>query len=266
MEPAQTITERYDSLARDYREFWAPTLRIAGRRLIREVAEIPAQGVLDVATGVGVLLPDLRATFPSARIVGVDRSRGMLALVPKDEFPVAAMDACRLGVATGSVDVVLLAFVLFHIEEPGVALREAGRVLTVTGRVGCITWGGEFESKASRIFDECLDAHVVRTSDPSVVAREEAVDSPAKMERLLRDAGFLGVRTWEEDLVDRFDIDRLLSWKSNLGSSGPRFRSLTPEARNACLTSVREKVESLRADDFIARGRVTYSVARSFQA
>lgn len=264
MESAQAITERYDALARNYREFWAPTLRIAGQRLIREMAEIPARRVLDVATGVGVLLPDLRATFPTAHIVGVDRSRGMLALVP-NEFPSAVMDACRLGVASGSMDVVLLAFVLFHIEEPGKALQEAGRILTATGRVGCITWGGEFESRASRIFDEWLDAHVARTSDSAVVAREEAVDSPIKMERLLRDAGFLDVRTWEEDLVDRFDNDRLLKWKSNLGSSGPRFRNLTPEDKEVCLTSVRQKLESLRADDFVARGRVTYSVARSFQ-
>ena len=258
------LIDRYDRGASDYRELWAPTLRIAGRRLLRELTRRPATRILDIATGVGAFLPELRAAFPSARIVGVDRSAGMLAFVPR-EFPVAVMDACRLGVAPTSVDLVILAFVLFHLQEPKAGLQEAGRVLTTEGRVGCITWGGEFESTADRIWIECLDAHGARPNDPDVIARHDAVDTPSKMKALLNSAGFTVARSWEEELVDRFDLDRLLRLKTSLGASKPRFDSLEPAAREACLQAARRRMEALTADDFVARGRVIYSVGEGFR-
>jgi len=258
------LIDRYDRGANDYRELWAPTLRIAGRRLLCELTSRPASRILDVATGVGAFLPELRAAFPSARIVGVDRSAGMLALVPR-EYPVAVMDACRLSVAPTSVDLVVLAFVLFHLPNPEAALREASRVLTTGGRVGCITWGGEFESTADRIWIECLDAHGARPNEPDVTARHDAVDTPSKMEALLDGAGFTVVRSWGEELVDRFDMDRLLRLKTNLGASKPRFDSLEPAAREACLQAARRRMAALTADDFVARGRVIYSVGEGLR-
>ena len=258
------LIDRYDRGASHYRELWAPTLRIAGRRLLRELTSRPTNRILDIATGVGAFLPELRAAFPSARITGVDRSAGMLALVPR-EFPVAVMDACRLGFAPASVDLVFLAFVLFHLQEPEVALSEARRILTTEGCVGCITWGGEFESTADRIWVECLDAHGARPNDPDVTARHDAVDTPSKMEALLNGAGFTVARSWSEELVDRFDMERLLRLKTNLGSSKPRFDSLEPAAREACLDAARGRMVALTPDDFVARGRVIYSVGEGFR-
>lgn len=256
----RSLIDRYDREAPDYRDLWAPTLRIAGRRLLGELAQHPAHWVVDVATGVGSLLPDLRASFPSARIVGVDRSRGMLTLVSK-EFPIAVMDATRLGVASGSVDLVLLAFVLFHLQEPGQGLLEAHRILTATGRVGCITWAGDLLSTAGRIWADCLDAHGAPPGDPAAISRHEAVDTPPKMEQLLRGVGFQNVRSWEEELVDRFDLERLLRLRTTLGAMKPRFDGLAPDARAACFSAARQRMESLTPDEFVARGKVVYSIA-----
>jgi SAM-dependent methyltransferase len=262
--PGRALIDRYDREAPDYRDLWAPTLRIAGRRLLRELAGRPADRVLDVATGVGALLPDLRAAFPSACILGVDRSRGMLALVPR-EFPTAVMDATRLGIAPRSMDLVLLAFVLFHLEEPAAALREARRALRAGGRVACITWAGDLESPACRLWTECLDAHGAPASDPAVTARHDAVDSPSKMEALLGDAGFSGARCWGEDLVDRIGPQRLVELKTRLGSAKPRFDGLAPRSREACLAAARRGLECLGPDDFLARGGVVYSIADNLQ-
>ena len=81
-----SVADRYNQAAAAYRDLWAPTLRIAGRRLIRELASAqdgPAQCVVDVGAGVGTLMPELLWSFPGACVVGLDRSSGMLALAPR---------------------------------------------------------------------------------------------------------------------------------------------------------------------------------------
>ncbi len=90
--PTEKLTDRYNREAHAYRELWAPVLRSAGRSLLQELAHTPVQRILDVGTGVGTLLPDLRAAFPDAFVLGVDRAHGMIALAP-EEFPRAVMDA-----------------------------------------------------------------------------------------------------------------------------------------------------------------------------
>src|SRR5262245_29396374 len=67
---ARTITDRYDREALDYRELWAPILRQAGASLIGRLAAEPARRIVEVGAGVGTLLPDVRAAFPAAVIVG----------------------------------------------------------------------------------------------------------------------------------------------------------------------------------------------------
>ena len=258
-DPAQELTARYDREAQAYRELWAPILRTAGLALLRELAGEGVQRVLDVGTGVGALLPDLSAAFPGAHVMGVDRSRGMLALAP-DRITRAVMDARQLALAPASVDRVLLVFMLFHLETPVDGLREARRVLRAGGRVGTLTWGGELESRASRVWAECLDRHGAVPADPAAAARRESVDSPEKMETLLRGAGFGSPRVWADDLVSTLDAEHLVRLRTSVGSVRPRFDSLAPAVRAACMAEARRRMEGLAREDFVARGRIIYSV------
>jgi SAM-dependent methyltransferase len=253
------LTERYDREAAAYRELWAPVLRQAGRGLLREIDGSSPRRVLDIGTGVGALLPDLRAAFPAAAVLGVDRSRGMLSLAPAS-FPRSVMDASRLALAASCVDLVVMAFMLFHLERPIEGLREVRRVLRPEGRVGSVTWGGELESKATRIWNGCLDAHGAVAPDPAAEARHDPVDTPEKMKALLHEAGFEIARAWMDEMVASIEAEHLILLKTRMGSSKPRFDSLEPGARETCVAEARRRMEKLAPRDFVARGKIVYAV------
>jgi len=260
MTDKEKLTDRYDREAVVYRDLWAPVLRVAGLTLLRELAGGRVERILDVGTGVGALLPDLRRTFPPAFALGADRSRGMLALAPAGTAR-AVMDATELALPAASVDLVLLVFVLFHLGKPIDGLREARRVLRSGGRAGSITWATEVQSAAGRVWAECLDSHGAAPEDPNADARHDPVNTPQKMEALYRVAGFTSARSWDDDLVSTLDLERFIRRVTSMGSSKHRFDSLAPEAQEACVAAARRRMERLAPEDFIAEGRVVYSVA-----
>ena len=107
-----------------------------GRRLIHSLPIAAAERVLDVGTGVGALIEDIRATAPRALVVGVDGAFGMLRVARANvAVPLVAMDARRLGFPAESFDAAVLAFVLFHLSDPVGGLAEIGARLA-TGRRG----------------------------------------------------------------------------------------------------------------------------------
>lgn len=250
---------RFDQQARAYRESMAPILHAPGRRLLQEFEERQRATVLEVGTGVGNLLPPIQATFQGASVLGCDRSHGMLAVKPAGTHA-AVMDATRLAIADGSVDLLLSVFMLFFLDEPLQGLREAQRVLRFGGEIGTVTWGTELEGQALSIWTECLDEH-----DPGFsgydTARDQAVNTPAKMEDLLRQAGFREVRAWTEEHAVTIGLEHLIRMKTTVGREMRRFEGLEPAAREACVAGARRRLEALDRGAFVARAQVVYAAA-----
>lgn len=69
---------RYSGSVDGYAEYWSPVIRSLARRLLEALPWDRAGRILDVGTGTGALIPDILGLAPTARVVGIDPSLGML--------------------------------------------------------------------------------------------------------------------------------------------------------------------------------------------
>lgn len=252
---------RYQRIATPYRDLWAPVLDPVNRALIARLADARAMRVIDLGTGVGTLLPALSVAFPRARVIGMDRTRGMLELAPGG-YPLAEMDARQLPIRSDSTDVVLMAFILFHLGDPLPALEGVRRVVREGGAIGMVTWADHMDSAAERLWSDCLDAFGAPPADPDAAARHEALDAPEKLVALLRAAGFSHAEAWYREMEADFPMERLIELKTHLGSGGQRWDGLDDAARPACMAEARRRLAALGPEDFVARGRAVIAVGR----
>lgn len=256
----QQLVDRYNRHAIAYRELWAPVLRRAGGRLVRELANRDARRILDVGAGTGALFEDWVAAFPNVSVIGLDRSQGMLEQGPA-RMPRVLADARRLPFRDRSADLVAMVFMLFHLPDPAAGLREARRVLVAGGRVAVLTWGSDLTSPAHEAWTRCLDDHGAEPADPAAATRLETVDTPEKVEALVRANGFDAVRAWREELVQVLDADGLVELKTRMGSEKPRYDSLDPERQAACVATARRSIASLGEDRIEARAEIVLAIA-----
>lgn len=257
------LADRYSVSAAAYARLWSPVILPMGRRLVRALPIREATRVLDVGTGVGALVPEIRAAAPDALVVGVDGALGMLRVAQAaTAVPLAAMDARRLGFPSASFDAAVLAFVLFHVTDPICGLVEVGRVLRPDGVLGVCVWGTRPSFTASDVWDEALAACEVGPDPVEVPDRDDLMDTSDKLAALLGEAGFEAVAAWSERFEHRWDPEALMAQRAGWGSYQRRLEPLDPEVRAACLERVRRALSTLAPDDFVFRPEIVFAVAR----
>jgi len=269
------MRDRYDNGARLYARFWAPVLHRSAEAVLDRVVTLdaaPPGRLVDLGTGTGVLARAAARRFPRASIVGVDFSRGMLAVaraladegVGAEDGRLAWVeaDAARLPLADASVDAVVSSFVLQLVPQRQPVYREVRRVLRPGGRFAFVTWcvdKGPFAP--SEAFEDVLDELKI----PADEGPEEKVAgdfvSPGAAGASLRRAGFRAVRAEPATLEYSFTPASYMGYKLRYDDR-TLVEGLRPSVRRRLEGRLREKLAKLPADALVLRAPIVYATGR----
>ena len=256
------LADRYTQRAGAYQALWSPIIRPVGERLI---ARLPlsrtTRSVVDIGSGAGALLPAIRRAAPSAVIVGVDRSPGMLRLAKdKQSGPLALMDVQNLALPANRFQVAVVAFVLFHLPYPEQCLAEVNRVLQPRGAVGTVTWGSENMAPANAIWDDELQAAGAQMLELPAVDNRACCDSTQKMTTLLEQAGLVSIKVWIESIEHRWRPEDHFDYQLRMNSR-LRLQSLDVQDRESCINRVRDRLSGADREQYVYRGEVFMATA-----
>jgi SAM-dependent methyltransferase len=250
------VTASYDLGVDTYQALWSPVILPPAQALIAGLDLGDSRTVLDVGSGTGALVPAIRARAPQITVITLDASMGMLAAArATNAAPAAQADAMALPIGDTTVDAVILAYVLFHVGEPAVALSEAARVLREEGRIGTITWSRERGATAHQVWEDLLTEAGV---PPLPVRRNDTdLDSADTVADLLTHAGLQPQRIWTEQLSHRWNPTAFWRLITGSGQTRLRLRHVEVRARQGILTQARHRLASLQPEDYQWTGEVT---------
>lgn len=114
------------------------------RALVDAIDPRPAQRILDVATGTGMVAFELARR--GATVIGLDQSEHMLAqarqrLAGADNPTFIQGEAEHLPFAAGEFDALTFTYLLRYVDDRAATMRELARVVKPGGRIGMVEFG-----------------------------------------------------------------------------------------------------------------------------
>jgi ubiquinone/menaquinone biosynthesis C-methylase UbiE len=137
------VLREYARLASSYEKRWSFYSEATARETIAHLAMRPADRLIDVGCGTGVLLDQLARSFPQAQLAGVDPVPEMLSIARRRLPPAVDLRqnwAEELPFESERFEVVTCCSVFHCIPEPMATLREIGRVLRPGGKLVLTDW------------------------------------------------------------------------------------------------------------------------------
>jgi SAM-dependent methyltransferase len=254
------VADNYDRGVAAYEALWSPVILPPAATLIPLVVPHGPCVVADVGGGTGALLDAIHAAAPGARVVTLDASAQMLRVARARRGASAIVaDAVALPLADGTADAVVLAYVLFHLADPGRAVAEAARLLRPGGRAGVITWAWERGSHADAVWDQALtDAGV----PPAPLRRVDAgLNTPDAVAALLWSAGLVAERIWPQRLRHQWDRSSYWDLATGWGANRARLSRIDAGARARLLDRLHTDIDRLAPADFRWEGEIICAVA-----
>lgn len=254
------VADGYDRGTEAYEALWSPVILPPAAVLVPLLGLTGQCVVADVGAGTGALLGAIRAAAPAAQVVALDASPEMLRIArTRRGAPAILADALALPLADGGADAVILAYVLFHLADPALALAEAARVLRPHGRVGAITWAWERASRADAVWDQVLTEAGVPPAPPRRV--DAGLDRPDAVDALLRSAGLRPERIWQQRLHHQWDRSSYWELATGWGANRLRLSRVDAATRAGVLARVQNGLDRLAPQDFRWEGEIISAVA-----
>jgi SAM-dependent methyltransferase len=223
----------FDTVADDYDQSGVEFFDPIAARLCDLVSPVAGEQALDMGCGRGaVTLRMAGSVAPGGSVTAVDVSA---AMVRHTQLAVerAGLDNVRAEVLDASAlpqagfDLLTASLVLFFLPDPASAMTEWVRLVRRGGRVGLTTFGAQDETwrQVDALFHPYLPEHLL---DPRTRGADSPFASDAGVERLVRDAGGVDVRTVRERLAVRFaDPAQWRAW--TMGTGQRMFWGFVPE-------------------------------------
>jgi ubiquinone/menaquinone biosynthesis C-methylase UbiE len=260
-----------DSLA--YARYWEPVLAAPAHRLLARSNLAPGD-YLDIGAGTGSLTLAAAQRWPTARIVGLDASAGMLSVArhrvaterqsdDPGRYEWIAADAARMPLGGTSFDLVTSSFMLQLVDDRPAVLGEVLRVLRPGGRFSLVTWiAEELQLAADDAFSAVVEALGLDAPSagfrPSRTTDYEHVDEAAEE---LRAAGFSEIRAGADELHYSWTREGYLDFKENYDDQ-ELFESLLEPDRLRLREALTERWADLPDEAFAITGPLVWATAR----
>jgi 2-polyprenyl-3-methyl-5-hydroxy-6-metoxy-1,4-benzoquinol methylase len=242
MSDADVNREYYESLQPGRDDYWtymaAPRRRVSV--ILRELRRLGNVGsVVDLGCGNGALLSEVASAFPATDLTGIDLSSRQIAenrrAFPALRWHDADLQATVEDSFSARFDVALSSEVIEHLQDPGMLLRNAHRVIRDRGHLILSTQSGRVGETERRV------GHLRHFT------REE-------MSELLTASGWEPIRVWNEgfpfhDLSKSVANLRPDAAMQSFGESryGPVQRAVCAALRGAFLLNSRSRGAQLFA-------------------